>query len=155
MKKIIILLFTFIFTFLSFGNLTYSQDSSVNGSTIQKNTTSSTSNLKTTTSTSDENILWLTNENLREWNVNIDSIPIMLAKIANTIIFISGMVAIFMLIFFAFKMQINSWITWDSSGVDRAKKWMIWSAVGFVIAVSAWFIMARIIDVLTMLSSSK
>ena len=45
-------------------------------------------------------------------------------------------------------MQLNSGITGDSTGVEKSKKGMIASGVGFVISISAWFVVARIIDLL-------
>lgn len=148
MKKIIILILSSFLFFANFSiiNNVYSQSNPPKSANWETRTTSSMN------ATSDENILWIDNTALREWNVNIDSIPLMIATIANKLIFFSGTVAIFMMIFFAFRMQINSGITGDSSGVDRSRKWMIASAIGFVIAVSAWFVMARVIDVLTLAS---
>lgn len=94
-------------------------------------------------------VLGVSDKDLRAGNITIDTIPIMIASIIRFIIGVAGTIAIFMLIYFAVKMQLNSGVMWDSSGVEGAKKWMIASVVGFVIAISAWFIMARIIDILS------
>lgn len=96
----------------------------------------------------EENILWIDDDKLKAGNVDIDTIPQVLANVINLIIGFAGTISVFMLIFFAVKMQLNSGITGDSSGVDRARKWMIASGIGFVLSVSAWFIMDRVIDIL-------
>lgn len=83
----------------------------------------------------------------------MQSIPIFIAGIINVVIAVAGTISIFMLIYFAVKMQLASGITGDASGADSAKKGMIASLVGFLIAVSAWFIMARVIDFLSAASS--
>jgi len=54
-----------------------------------------------------------------------------------------------MLIFFAVKMQISSIQLGDTSGVEKAKKGMFGALIGFLLAISAWFIMARVIDILS------
>lgn len=78
----------------------------------------------------------------------MDTIPLVLSTIINTIIYLSGTISAFMLIYFAVKMQLASGITGDSSGVDSAKKGMIAAGVGFAISISAWFLMARIMEIL-------
>lgn len=97
-------------------------------------------------------ILGLSDARLREGNVSIDDIPVVIANITNTIIILSGTISAFMLIYFAFRMQLASGITGDSSGVESARKGMIASGVGFIISISAWFIMGRVIDILTAVS---
>lgn len=52
----------------------------------------------------------------------MDTIPDMIAGLANTIIMLAGTISSFMLIYFAVKMQLASGITGDASGVDSAKK---------------------------------
>ena len=79
----------------------------------------------------------------------MNSIPVVLASVIQFIIGIAGTVAIFMLIFFAVKMQISSMQLGDTSGVEKSKKGMISAGIGFLLAISAWFIMARVIDILS------
>ena len=52
----------------------------------------------------------------------MNTIPIVIVNIISTLLAIAGTVAIFSLIYHAVQMQINSGITGDSSGVDKAKK---------------------------------
>lgn len=93
-------------------------------------------------------ILGISDKDLRSGNVNMDSIPEVLRVVIEFIIGISGTISVFMLIFFAVKMQLNSGITGDASGVENARKGMIAALIGFLISVSAWFVMARVIDFL-------
>lgn len=95
-----------------------------------------------------ESILGISDGDLRAGNVNIDSIPMVIATLTEVIIVAAGTISIFMLIFYAVQMQLNSGITGDSTGVEKSKKGMIASGVGFVISISAWFVVARIIDLL-------
>ena len=97
---------------------------------------------------SQESILGINDGDLRAGNVNIDSIPVLIATATEVIIAVAGTISIFMLIFYAVQMQLNSGITGDSTGVEKSKKGMIASGVGFVISISAWFVVARIIDLL-------
>lgn len=104
------------------------------------------------TSTGTTSVLGISDERLRTGNVSIDDVPVVIANLTNTIIILSGTISAFMLIYFAFRMQLASGITGDSSGVESARKGMIASGVGFIISISAWFIMGRVIDILTAVS---
>ena len=95
-----------------------------------------------------ESILGINDGDLRAGNVNIDSVPMVIATLTEVIITAAGTISIFMLIFYAIQMQLNSGITGDSTGVEKSKKGMIASGIGFVISISAWFVVARIIDLL-------
>lgn len=94
------------------------------------------------------NILGLSDSDLRTGNVNQNTIATVIVNIINLLLGVAGTVAIFSLIYHAVQMQINSGITGDSSGVDKAKKWMIGALIGFVIAISAWFLVARVVELL-------
>jgi hypothetical protein len=52
----------------------------------------------------------------------MNTIPTVILSIIKTLLGIAGTVAIFSLIYHAVQMQLNSGITGDSSGVDKAKK---------------------------------
>ncbi len=99
------------------------------------------------------NILWQENSDLRAWNVDMDTIPKIIAFLIEFIIGMAGTIAILMLIYFAVRMQLASGITGDSSWVDKAKKGMIAAGVGFLLAISAWFIMSRFLEILTISAS--
>ncbi len=101
-------------------------------------------------------ILWtnnsLTQSDLRSGNVDMDTIPQIIVSVIQTLLAIAGTVAIFSLIYHAVQMQLNSGITGDSSGVDKAKKWMQWALIWFVIAIAAWFLVTRAVDLLSAVS---
>ena len=99
-----------------------------------------------------ENILWLTQDQLRSGNVDMNTIPQVILSVIQTLLGIAGTVAIFSLIYHAVQMQLNSGITGDSSGVDKAKKGMTGALVGFVIAIAAWFLVTRAVDLLSAVS---
>ena len=104
------------------------------------------------TQTTTSNILWLNKKDLRSGNVDMNTIPQVIVSVIQTLLAIAGTVAIFSLIYHAVQMQINSGITGDSSGVDKAKKWMQWALIGFVIAIAAWFLVTRAVDLLSAVS---
>ena len=95
-----------------------------------------------------DNILWVNDADLRSGNVNQDTIPYVVISLIEILLAVAGTIAIFSLIYHAVKMQLNSGITGDASGVDKAKKGMIASLVGFIIAILAWFLVTRAVDLL-------
>jgi hypothetical protein len=78
----------------------------------------------------------------------MNTIPLIIVSVIETLLAVAGTVAIFSLIYHAVQMQINSGITGDSSGVDKAKKGMIGALIGFVIAISAWFLVTQAVALL-------
>ena len=82
----------------------------------------------------------------------MNTIPQVIVSVIQTLLAIAGTVAIFSLIYHAVQMQINSGITGDSSGVDKAKKGMTGALIGFVIAIAAWFLVTRAVDLLSAVS---
>lgn len=98
---------------------------------------------------SDTTILGVAEDRLRAGDVDMETIPQALAYVINFIIALAGTISIVMLIYFALRMQLASGISGDTSGIDKAKKGMIAAMIGFIISISAWFIMARVIDLLT------
>lgn len=111
---------------------------------------SSTSSSSSSSSSVDaaDNILGQDSADLRSGNVDMNTIPNIIVSIIKTLLSIAGTVAIFSLIYHAVQMQLKSGITGDSSGVDSAKKWMINSLIGFVIAILAWFLVTRAVELL-------
>ena len=99
-----------------------------------------------------DNILGIEEWKLRKWDVDMNTIPLVIVNIISVLLWVAGTVAVFSLIYHAVQMQINSGITGDSSWVDKAKKWMIGSLIWFVIAISAWFLVTRAIDLLSAIS---
>jgi hypothetical protein len=102
----------------------------------------------TNTNSSKENVLGIEWGRLRQWDVDMNTIPLIIVSVIETLLAVAGTVAIFSLIYHAVQMQINSGITGDSSGVDKAKKGMIGALIGFVIAISAWFLVTQAVALL-------
>lgn len=98
------------------------------------------------------NLLWVEAGKLRKWDVNMQTIVEVILNVIGFLLGIAGTVAIFSLIYHAVKMQLSSGITGDSSWVESAKKWMIGAVIGFVIAISAWFLVTRIVQLLVEVS---
>ena len=99
-----------------------------------------------------DNILGVENEDLRAGNVSMDTIPQVIVYVIEFLIGIAGTVAIVALIYNAVQMQLHSGIMGDTSGVDKAKKWMIGSLIGFLVAILAWFLVTRFVEVLSNIS---
>lgn len=94
----------------------------------------------------------ITDTDLRKWNVSMDTIPLVLVSIINVLLWVAGTISIVALIYYAVQMQINSGITGDSSWVDNAKRWMKWAILGFIVAILAWFIVIRFVEILSSMS---
>lgn len=137
MKKVIILFFVCIL------GLSFSSMFAEMGIHVSNSTTYAADSIDTW-----DNILWVSNADLRSGNVDMNTIPNVIVSIIQTLLALAGTFAIFSLIYHAVQMQINSGITGDSSGVDKAKKWMIGSLIWFVIAISAWFLVTRAVELL-------
>lgn len=115
--------------------------------------TESTANSTYNSAASDStNILWIDDSRLRSGDLSMEDIPLIIVSVIEYLIAIAGTISIVALIYHAIQMQLNSGITGDSSWVDKAKKWMIGSLIGFVVAMLAWFIVARFVEVLSSIS---
>jgi hypothetical protein len=118
--------------------------------------TPTTNNVANNNTSNTSNILnqgnGITDGDLRAGNVDMYTIPKVIVSAISTLLAIAGTVAIFSLIYHAIQMQINSGITGDSSWVDKAKKWMTWALIWFVIAIAAWFLVTRAVDLLAAVS---
>jgi len=88
------------------------------------------------------------NTDLREGNVDMNTIPQAIVGVIEWLLAVAGTLSVCALIYHAVQMQLNSGITWDSSGVDKAKKWMIGALIGFTIALLSWFLVTRLADIL-------
>jgi hypothetical protein len=98
------------------------------------------------------NILWIDVKKLREGDVDMNTIPVAIAGVIEWLLAIAGTVSVVALIYHSVQMQLNSGITGDSSWVDKAKKWMIASLVGFVISLLWWFLVSRFAEILSSLT---
>lgn len=99
----------------------------------------------------ESHILWeknLSYNDLRSGNITMDTIPQVIVSVIELLMGVAGTISIFMLIYFSVQMQLNSGITGDASKVDNAKKWMKWAIIGFIISISAWFLMTKFIELL-------
>ncbi len=105
----------------------------------------------TTDSTS---IFWntISNTDLRKWNVDMDTIPKAIVSVIEWLLAVAGTLSVCALIYHAVQMQLNSGITGDASGVDKAKKWMIGALLWFVISLLSWFLVTRLADILSSVS---
>lgn len=99
-----------------------------------------------------DNILGVPDQDLMTWNVNQDTLPYVVVTLIEILLEFAGTIAIFSLIYHAVKMQLSSGITGDASWVDKAKKGMIASLIGFIIAILWWFIVTRAVDLLSSIS---
>lgn len=96
-----------------------------------------------------ENILWLEDTDIRNGNVDMNTIPNVIVSIITFLLAIAGSVSVAALIYHAVKMQLASGLTGDSSWVDKAKAGMKWAIIGFIISVMAWFLVTRAVEILS------
>ncbi len=83
-------------------------------------------------------------ENLRKWNVAFDSIPKAINCGTSFILSFAWTIAMVMIIVWALKLSLWSWIAW-SADKTKAKNTITFGILGFVVALSAWFIINLII----------
>lgn len=100
-------------------------------------------------STSDNtNILGIDSERLRNGDIGLRDIPIMIVNIIEWLLMLVGAICVVALIYHAVRMQFYSGITGDTTWVDKAKKWMKGAVLGFILAMSAWFLMTKLVSIL-------
>ena len=95
----------------------------------------------------------ITKDDLRTGNLSMDSIPMLIASSIEYLLAIAGTISVVALIYHAVRMQLASGITWDSSWVTQAQKWMKWAALGFILAMSSWFLMTKLVALLASTTS--
>jgi hypothetical protein len=93
----------------------------------------------------------MSQSDLRSGNITMNDIPMIIASIIEYLLAVVGSICVVALIYHAVKMQLASGITWDSSGVDAAKKWMRWAILWFILAMSAWYLMTKLVALLSQL----
>lgn len=103
-------------------------------------------------STSSSNILWVDWADLRNGNVDINTILLVIVSLIRFLLGVAGALSVAALIYHAIKMQLASGITGDSSWVDKAKAGMKGAIVGFVISILGWFIVTRFVEILSSVS---
>lgn len=91
---------------------------------------------------------WKTVTDIRNGNFTMDDIPKIITWVIETLLAIAGTISIVALIYHAVKMQLASGITGDSSWVDKAKAGMKWALLGFALALSAWFLITKFVELL-------
>lgn len=91
----------------------------------------------------------ISNEKLKSGDLTMDDIPLFISGIIQFVLGVAGTLSIVALIYHSVQMQLNSGITGDSTGVEKAKKWMYGALIGFVITILAWFIVTRVVQILT------
>jgi hypothetical protein len=84
---------------------------------------------------------------LRTGNITLSTIPLLIVSVIETLLLLAGSICVVAIIYHAVKMQISSGITGDSSGVDKAKSGVKGAMIGFVLSMSAWFLMTKLVAI--------
>lgn len=90
----------------------------------------------------DENILWVSNDKLRNWNIHVNDIPNMLKSLIDFFMWIAWTIAIIFIIIWAYKILLG-WLEWDKT---KWKDTIIMALWWFALASLSWFIIKFIID---------
>ncbi len=92
----------------------------------------------------DSGIFWdsISAEDLREWNVNLDTIPNMIVSATNFLMGIAGTIAVIFVIIWAYQLLFGS-LQQDKT---KWRNTILMALGGFAIASLAWFIVKLIID---------
>lgn len=92
----------------------------------------------------DSGIFWdsVSAQDLREWNVNLDTIPNMIVSATNFLMWIAGTIAVIFVILWAYQLLFGS-LQQDKT---KWRNTILMALGGFAIASLAWFIVKLIID---------
>lgn len=85
---------------------------------------------------------WVTASDLRNWNVNLDTIPAMIVAATNFLMGIAGTIAVIFVIIWAYQLLFGS-LQQDKT---KWRNTILMALGGFAIASLAWFIVKLIID---------
>ncbi len=88
------------------------------------------------------NILWLKNKDIKNWDIHLDDIPGVLQSAINFFMGIAGTVAVIFVIIWAYKILFGSLQQDKTKGRDT----IIMALGGFAIAALAWFIVKLILS---------
>lgn len=93
----------------------------------------------------EENITWIANEKLKNWDVTFSDIPKAIQYATWFILKFAATVAVIAIIIWWLKYSLGS-VEWSSPNKQKAndtiKYWIMW----FVIAVSSWYIINLIVN---------
>ena len=89
----------------------------------------------------------LTQDDIRTGNIGYDDIPMIIVSAIEVLLVLVGTICVVAIIYHAVRMQFFSGVMWDSSWVDKAKKWIYSAMIGFVLSMSSWFIMTKIVAI--------
>ena len=92
----------------------------------------------------DSGIFWdsISAQDLREWNVNLETIPNMIVSATNFLMWIAGTIAVIFVIIWAYQLLFGS-LQQDKT---KWRNTILMALGGFAIASLAWFIVKLIID---------
>ncbi|EKD66033.1 MAG: hypothetical protein ACD_49C00067G0019 [uncultured bacterium (gcode 4)] len=88
----------------------------------------------------EDNYLGIDNNDLRNWNVGIDQIPKTITSVTSAIIMASATISMLMIIVGAFRLALPT--------SDNKQKWkdaIMFGIIGFIVTLSAWFIVNTLI----------
>lgn len=89
-----------------------------------------------------ENITWISNKDLKEWNITIDNIPGVIVNATNFFIAIAGTISVIFIIIWWYKYLFGS-LEWNT---DKWKDTIFVAIIGFIIASCAYLIIKFIVD---------
>lgn len=76
----------------------------------------------------------------------------MIVNIIKNLLALTGGICVVALIYHALRMQLASGVTGDSSQIDHAKDGIRGSIIGFILSMSAWFLMTKFVEILSNVS---
>lgn len=88
----------------------------------------------------------------RSWSFSYTDIPNMIVNIIKNLLALTGGICVVALIYHALRMQLASGVTGDSSQIDHAKDGIRGSIIGFILSMSAWFLMTKFVEILSNVS---
>lgn len=93
----------------------------------------------------EDNILWISEEKIKTWNITFDDIPKIIQHATTFLLWFAATIAMIMIIVGAFKYTIWS-VEWSAPNKQKANDTIKYGVIWFVVAVSAWFIINVLVN---------
>lgn len=91
-----------------------------------------------------DNIIWIEDSKLKKWNITLSDIPKAIQSATTFILWLAATIAVVMIIVWALKYSLGS-VSWSSPNKQNAVNTITFWILGFVLSISAWFIINLVI----------
>lgn len=91
------------------------------------------------------NILWIDSAKLREWNITFSDVPKAIQSVTTFVLGFAATIAMITIIVWWLKYSLWT-MEWSAPNKSKAQETIKFWIMGFVVSVSAWFIIKLVIE---------